>query len=170
MNKSFSYSQSGSTFRLINQPIKIHLAQRTNLLKNVVTFHTSVIGIFFKNNQSCLSQKGVWSSGRCRKLRIFSASLSKYFQIRYKTRLVVMKMVIMSKMKTMISKSTLKERSEKVSGQLSIKTDSILLHSRKGFRYAPLSASGDSFSPKMQDRDLQIWTPGQIQPVTCFCE
>ena len=41
MSKSFSYSQPSSTFRLINQSIKIHLAQRTNLLKkkNVATFH-----------------------------------------------------------------------------------------------------------------------------------
>lgn len=50
MNKSFSYSQSGSTFRLINQSIKIHLAQRTNLFKKCSDlFTTSVIDIFFNS-------------------------------------------------------------------------------------------------------------------------
>ena len=62
MSKSFSYSQPSSTFRLINQSIKIHLAQRTNLLKKMQRpFTTSMIDIFFNNNQSCLSQKRVWS-------------------------------------------------------------------------------------------------------------
>ena len=62
MSKSFSYSQPSSTFRLINQSIKIHLAQRTNLFKKMQRpFTTSMIDIFFNNNQSCLSQKRVWS-------------------------------------------------------------------------------------------------------------
>lgn len=40
-----------------------------------------------------------------------------------------------------VSKTTLK-RSLKISGRLLRKTDNIILHSRKGFRYAPLSSSG----------------------------
>lgn len=35
-----------------------------------------MIDIFFNNNQSCLSQKRVWSSGKCRKLGTFYAPLS----------------------------------------------------------------------------------------------